>query len=108
MILTLEDDGCIHLYESLDAVVLRVEALDAKECLRAVFDEYGQQYGIEWIEPNKRGWIGVTNGRYRLVASGGRDPGVLKAAIDEAGPRGLTESDRSLVEAVRDRLLAET
>jgi hypothetical protein len=103
MILTIEDDGCLHLYDSLDAVVLNTESLDAEECLRAVFDEWGQRYAIEWIEPNKRGRIGATNGRYRLVASGEPDWGGLKAAIDEAGPRGLSEREWVLVEAVRDR-----
>jgi hypothetical protein len=44
MILTVEDDGCVRLYQSLDAVVLQVEALDAEECLRTVFDEQGQRY----------------------------------------------------------------
>lgn len=107
MILTFEDDGCVHLYDSLNAVVLNIEALDAEECLRAVFDSDGQRYVIDSIDLNTRGRISLGNGRYRLVPSGGRDPRALVAALNEAGTRGLTERERSLVEGVRSRLSTE-
>jgi hypothetical protein len=43
MIVVEEDDGCIHLYLSVDAVALHVEALDAEVCLREIIDERGQR-----------------------------------------------------------------
>jgi hypothetical protein len=68
----LEDDACIHLYPSVEAIVYQIEALGAEGCLRAVFDEYGQRYRIEWIKPNREGW-GLENGRYTLVPDGRRE-----------------------------------
>jgi hypothetical protein len=106
MILTFEDDGCVHLYESVDAVVLQIEALDAEGCLLAIFDDRGQRYIIDWLEPNKQGSMGVSNGRYHLIAPGGRDPKALASALDEAGSRGLTEDDLSIVTVIRRRLEA--
>ena len=104
LILAFEDDGCVHVYQSLDAVVLQVEAMDAEDCLLAVFDDRGQRYVIDWIEPNKRGFFGVTNGRYRLLPSGDPDPQALALAVDEVGSRGLAKDDLSTVEAIRRKL----
>ncbi|HWE27883.1 MAG TPA: hypothetical protein VHB97_07765 [Polyangia bacterium] len=82
MIVVLEDDGCLHRYASLEAVVRHIEALDAEECLRAVFDDDGQRYRIEWIEPNRKG-IGVRNGIYRLVPEGAPDRAALTVMLRE-------------------------
>ena len=70
MIVVLEDDNCLHVYESIADVVQHVESLDAQDVLRAVFDQDGQCYRIEWIKPNRRAWLGVENGEYRLIADG--------------------------------------
>jgi|SRR6185369_7310954 hypothetical protein len=104
MILAFEDDGCVHLYASLDAVVLQIEALDIEGSVHEVFDDGGQRYAVEWIRPNKRGWIGVSNGEYRLVPSGRPDPNALIQALDRVGSRGLTEDDIAYVDALRRRL----
>ena len=106
MILVEEDDGGIHLYPSVDAVAVHIEALDAEDCLRQVFDERGQRYVIDWIKPNKRDWIGVTNGEYPLVASGEPDPTALLAVLKGAGPRTFPQGDRAYVEGLIARLEA--
>ncbi|HZS36848.1 MAG TPA: hypothetical protein VFF06_08480 [Polyangia bacterium] len=79
--LVLEDDGHLHVYRSPEAVAVAVEALDAETVLRAVFDERGQRYRIEWTRPNRGGVLGVSNGVYRLVADGPPDPAALLALI---------------------------
>jgi hypothetical protein len=73
MVLVLEDDGCLHLYDSPAAVCVAIEGLDAEDTLRAVFDERGQRYAIEWARPNRTGWLGLENGAYRLVPAGAPD-----------------------------------
>ena len=55
MILTLQDDGVLRVYKSVDDVVADIEALDAEETLRAVFDDSGETYAIHWIRPNEQG-----------------------------------------------------
>ncbi len=103
MILVLEDDGCVRAYESVEDVVQSCEALDAEEVLRAVFDENGQPYRIEWIEPNYYGgsflgirWVG--NGAYTLVPSGPPDVDALLALVRGdrplyAGKKGVNVDD---------------
>ena len=105
MILTHEDDGCIHVYPSVDAVSLQIEALDVEDCVRAVFDDAGQRYAIEWIVPNKRGVIGVRNGAYRLAPVGAPDPEALLAML-ASELRVHPENDRASVEAIKVRLTA--
>ena len=83
MIVVLEDDGCLHVYQSVADVVRAVEALDAEDSLRAVFDEAGQRYRIEWIRPNTRSWLGVGNGEYQLVADGAPSVAELLKLIDD-------------------------
>jgi hypothetical protein len=103
MILTSEDDGCIYVYPSVDAVSLKIEALDVEDCLRAVFDEVGRRYAIEWLVPNKRGFIGMTSGKYRLVPTGDPDPKGLLAMLVSV-PRVCPEHERAFVEALKVRL----
>jgi hypothetical protein len=83
MVVVLEDDGCLHLYPTVADVARAVEALDAEDSLRAVFDHDGQRYRIEWIRPNTRHWLGVANGEYRLVADGAPSAAELLALIGE-------------------------
>ena len=67
MLLTLQDDGVLYVYESVDEAVRDVEALDAEQTFRAVFDDTGQVYAIRWIRPNTKGRFTVRNGDYTLV-----------------------------------------
>ena len=67
MLLTLQDDGVLRVYDSIDAAIRDVEPLDAEQTFRAIFDDTGQTYAIDWIRPNERRWIWVRNGEYRLV-----------------------------------------
>jgi hypothetical protein len=87
MILVLEDDATLHLYDTVEAVLSHIEALDAEDTLRAVFDEHGQRFRIEWLRPNKRGKavLGlvepVENGDYTLVPDGPVDSTALLELI---------------------------
>jgi hypothetical protein len=83
-----------------------VEALDAEACLRHVFDDQGQRFVIDWIKPNRRGWVGVTNGEYRLIPTGEPDVAALLAVLEHTGPRAFPRSDQSFVEGLVARLLA--
>jgi hypothetical protein len=82
MILTLQDDGVLRVYRSVDDTVGAVEALDAEETFRAVFDDSGEVYAIHWIRPNEQGrflrFI-VRNGDYTLVPQNRKDvPALLR------------------------------
>jgi hypothetical protein len=82
MILTLQDDGVLRVYRSVDDAVGAVEALDAEETFRAVFDDSGEVYAIHWIRPNEQGrflrFI-VRNGDYTLVPQNRKDvPALLR------------------------------
>jgi hypothetical protein len=82
MILTLQDDGVLRVYESVDEAVRDVEALDAEDAFRAIFDETGRVYAIRWIRPNRRGRclrFMVGNGEYTLVPENRKDiPALLR------------------------------
>ncbi len=89
MILTLQDDGVLRVYESVGAALMDVEALDAEEVLREVFDKHGQRYVVEWLQPNTEVGIAgpikvVGSGRYRLVPVGQPDLGALRDIIAKA------------------------
>jgi hypothetical protein len=104
VIITLEDDGLLHLYESLEAVTLAIEALDAEGTLRAVFDEAGQRFTIDWVRPNDEGLLGLTNGEYRLVPAGAPDPGVLLEILSDTPV--FPEAHQGTVDRIRQDLLA--
>ena len=79
MILTLQNDGVLRVYTSVEDAVHDVEALDADETLRAVFNDSGETYAIRWIRPNERGRFTVANGSYTLVPQNKRDiPALLR------------------------------
>jgi hypothetical protein len=86
MIVVLQDDASVHIYDSIDAVTLHVEALDADSTLLAVFDETGQRFAIRWLQPNRTwrdffGTSAVQNGRYTLEPVGAPEPGALLAVL---------------------------
>lgn len=90
MILSLQEDGILRVYDTPEDVTRAVEALDAEETLRTTFDEHAQQYTIEWVRPNDRsrllfGLVGsADNGEYRLVPCGCPDPVGLVRCIQQA------------------------
>jgi hypothetical protein len=105
MILTLQKDGVLRLYESVEAAIRDVEPLDAEETLRAIFDDTGHIYAIDWIRPNKRRWRWAQNGEYRLVPTGVSDGASLARIIDDA--RLIEpESAGEQLEEIRRRLTA--
>ena len=104
MLLALLDDGVLQLYASPEAAVQDVEALDAEETFRAVFDDTGQTYAIEWSRANKGRWI-VQNGEYRLVPTGVYDIQRLIQVIDENHPL-EPEGSEAQVREIRRRLTA--
>jgi hypothetical protein len=76
MLLTLQDDGVLRVYESVADALRDVEALDAEEVFRAVFDDTGEVYAVQWIRPNKRGRLFrfmVGNGEYTLAPQNRKD-----------------------------------
>jgi exonuclease I len=72
MILVLFDDGVLKTYDTIEGICRDVEALDVEETLKAVCDDCGQRYEVEWVKPNKKSWWGwiVLNGVYRLRPQG--------------------------------------
>ena len=119
MLLTLQDDDVLRVYETPDMAAMEVEALDAEEVFRAIFDETGQPYAIKWIVPNEytRSFFGLfkgaINGQYRLVPKGASDPsGLLRAiraargiATDEGDGWQLVIVDLPGVQRTRDSLV---
>jgi hypothetical protein len=83
MILALEEDSVLRVYESPAAAVQEVEALDAEETFQAIFDEQGQPYAIDWLRRNRRG-LTCENGSYRLLPCGDPNEAALLSAIRSA------------------------
>ena len=102
MLLTLQDDGVLYVYESVEAAVQDVEALDAEEVFRAVFDDTGEVYAIRWIRPNKSGRFlrfMVSNGEYTLVPQNRKDVPALLRLLREftlVEPQGTEDQLREL------------
>ena len=69
-LLALEDDTVLYVYESPHHAACEIEALDAAETFRAVFDTSARPYRIEWLVPNQTTRFTAVNGAYRLVAAG--------------------------------------
>jgi hypothetical protein len=87
MLLTLQDDGVLRVYESVEDAIRDVEALDAEDTFRAVFDDTGEVYAIHWIRPNDRGRFlrfMVGSGEYTLVPENRKDVPSLLRLLREA------------------------
>jgi hypothetical protein len=81
MLVTLQDDGVVRLYDSVEDAARHVEALDAEAVFRAIFDDTGEVYVIHWIRPNIRFLVG--NGEYTLVRKNEKDvPALLRLLRD--------------------------
>jgi|SRR5579863_9326885 len=113
MILALQDDNVLYVYDTPVEAVRAVEALDAEGTFRAVFDERAQPYKIDWLEPNRYGrkWFGIfqtcLNGSYRLVPSGAANEAALLQAIRVAvgiDPRSAEPTVRALEERLAGHL----
>jgi hypothetical protein len=108
MILTLQDDGVLRVYKSVDDAVGDVEALDAEETFRAVFDDSGETHGIHWIRPNEQGrflrFI-VANGEYTLVPQNKKDVPALLRLLRETKLIEPQDAEAQLKELER-RLMA--
>jgi hypothetical protein len=75
------------VYENVADAVRDVEALDAEEVCRAVFDDTGEVYAIHWIRPNTRGRFFrfmVGNGEYTFVPVNRKDVPSLLRLLREA------------------------
>ena len=103
MLFALEEDGLIYVYETVEAAVLQVEALDAEETFRTVFDETGQTYAIEWIRPNGYGWLLVENGEYTLRPTGKKDVAGFLRVLQSAN--GIEPGEEDRVREVQARLI---
>ena len=111
MILVLEDDGCLHVYASIQDLVMEVEGLDAEETLRAVFDDRGQRFAIRWLSPNRvsQAFLGIStaeSGEYVLEPCGAPDPSALLQAMRDA-EMVLPENQEPEVRSLESRLKGE-
>jgi hypothetical protein len=79
MLIALQDDQVVRVFDSTSEIAFAIEALDAEDSLRAVFDDAGRRYRIEWLRPNRRGLLTAENGEYTLVPAGTTD---LKGLLD--------------------------
>ena len=92
MLIALEDDGYLHVYESPEAAALAIEGLDAEATFRAIFDENAVPYHVRWLVPDKErrilGFIrALEGGRYALVPAGPPDRDALATLVSSArGP----------------------
>lgn len=82
MLLVLEDDGVLYVYETVEEAVYQVEALDAEETFRTAFDETGQTYAIEWN--HLPGLLELVNEGYSLRPTGKKDVAGLLRALESA------------------------
>jgi len=77
MLLLLEDDGLVRVYDSSADVEKTVEGLDIEVVLKEAFDDAGRRLRVQWLEPNTefRGLLltSVGSGRYALVPDGPPD-----------------------------------
>jgi hypothetical protein len=106
MLITLQDDQVIRVYADVNEVIRDIEALDAEEVLRAVFDESGEVYAVKWIRPNTRGRLlrfMVGNGEYTLVPTGRKNVERLLKLLRETGSIEPAEA-RSALAALQDSL----
>jgi hypothetical protein len=112
MIITLQEDRVLYIYDSAETAALDIEALDADETFLSVFDEHAQPYEIEWIRPNEEwGQFGASrlNGEYRLVAAGDPDePGLLEAIrrADRIDPPSKEEAIRKIEKRLDNRFIS--
>jgi hypothetical protein len=84
MLITLQDDGVVRIYPSTEDAVRGVEALDAEDTFRMVFDENGERYMIRRLRENQRRWFMVRNGEYVLVPTGTVEVEALLGLIRDA------------------------
>jgi hypothetical protein len=84
MLLSLQDDGVLRIYESVEDAVRAVEALDAEDVFRAVFDDLSEVYTVQWIRQNKRGRFTVSNGKYTLAPQNRKDINALLRLLRES------------------------
>ena len=109
VILVLEDDDCVYIYQSAAEVEGQIEALDADDVIRSAFDDSGRRYRIQWIKPNRisKGFFGYLrhahNGAYRLVESGSSDIEALIETLRDAREI-FPESAREEVRKLQQRL----
>jgi hypothetical protein len=108
MLLTLQEDGVLRVYDTTTAAEIDVEALDAAETFRLVFDDAAVPHRIDWIADNSSLGMGslriVTNGEYRLVPSGPPDPKALAdllESVELVEPRSREPEVRDLARSLR-------
>jgi hypothetical protein len=55
MLITIQEDGVLRIYQSVEEAIGEVEALDAEDVFRSIFDETRRCYALSWIRPNHYG-----------------------------------------------------
>jgi hypothetical protein len=88
MFIVLLDEPTLFVYESPDAAVRDIEPPDARESLRAAFDDGAVPYLFESL-PQESGWLGRLDRLlgeetgYRFRSAGPPDPVALIALLEE-------------------------
>lgn len=109
MIVVLQDDNTVSLYESVEDLVADIEALDA-DAIAAAYDDTGRKLRVSWIRPNHYGrkLLGLQSvmpGEYTLVQEGEPEPGallrVLRSRADSAPPAIQSQIEKLMAELER-------
>jgi len=86
MLIVLLDEPGLFVFSSPEAAVREIEPLDTTG-IRAMFDDSGLPYRVEWVTPVRRKILfGLLEsdepGEYRLVPAGAPDPRALLALLE--------------------------
>ena len=108
MLIVQIDEPGLFVYPSAAAAARDIEPLYVDQVLRAVFDESGVPYQVEWVRPNResRGLFGffksAVNGEYRFVPAGPAAPKALRTLLEDH----LAQTHPAAVKNELERLLA--
>ena len=81
MLIVLLDEPGLFVFRNAADAERGIEAPDADSLIRAVYDEDGVPYQVEWLVP-KANMLSVRSGMYRLVPAGPPDVSALIDLIE--------------------------
>jgi hypothetical protein len=111
MFLTLEEDGCVHVWDTPEAAAFQIEALDVEGSVWKAYDDQARPYRVDWLKPNRYGKAlfflsTAINGEYRFVAAGPPEPSGLLEMLREARevlPESAADQVRDLERRLAER-----
>ena len=86
MLITLQDDNVLYVYDSPEDAVRDVEALESDKSIHAVFDDRGQSYTVQRARRKTifRLWRRGEHAAFFLAPKGGVDQDALLRTIAQA------------------------